>query len=71
MAFETRSKQAECITVFVGMYQGIVSDIGAYRKDEDAVTAFETYSGVRWAADASDKLHPKLEGTTLYEIPLR
>jgi hypothetical protein len=53
------------------MYQGIVSDIGAYRKDEDAVTAFETYSGVRWAADASDKLHPKLEGTTLYEIPLR
>ena len=41
--------------LFIGMFQGLVDQTRAFRKEEDAEIAFHEYTGYEWEKVNSDK----------------
>lgn len=66
------------IWLFVGMFQGIVSETRAFRKEDEAIKAFDQYTGLSYRELVKDhekwtefqENNDKYTGTTIHEVKL-
>lgn len=60
------------VHVFLGIFQGIVSEIEAYRSGADAEAAFARFCGVSYSdfAEGRAELNYKYEDSTVYVVPV-
>lgn len=61
------------VYVFVGMFQGIISEIEVYRSGADAQAAFVRFCGVPYEDFAAERaeLNFKFEDSTIYVVPVQ
>lgn len=65
-----RSNQENAIHVVVFVFQGIVDEVQAFRKESDAIKNWERYTGISWSEYQQDSalLHVDYSGSSI--IPL-
>jgi hypothetical protein len=61
------------VYVFVGMFQGLISEVEVYRAAADVDAAFLRFCGVSYDDFETERaeLSFKFEGSTIYVVPVR